>query len=99
MAALGIIFFFAGWVFFQVIPSTSWQLIAYGRKAIEKKERARVLFVAERISSSIAVTEWDGTIIFHTGGRAEASNAAPELRMERMLAHLPALSIGDLRMC
>ncbi len=91
VAILAIIFFLTGWLFSQVIPPTPWQLIAYGRKAVEKKERGRALFTAEGISSSIAVTEWDGTVIFHTSGRAEASNAPPDLRMERMLAHLPGL--------
>lgn len=76
------------WKFF---PSTPWQLIAYGWKAAEKKDRGKPLLTVEGINSSVAVTNWNGTIVFHTGGRAEASNALSDLRMERMLAHLPAL--------
>ncbi len=81
----------AGFLAVRAVASPPWQLIAYGWKMAEKKDRGRPLVVAEGINSSVAVTEWEGTIVFHTSGRAEASNAAPDLRMERMLAHLPAL--------
>jgi len=80
-----------GFLAVRAVPSTPWQLIAYGWKMAQKKDRGRPLVVVEGINSSVAVTEWEGTIVFHTSGRAEASNAAPDLRMERMLAHLPAL--------
>ncbi len=75
----------------RIFPKTPWQLIAYGRKAAEKKDRGKPLLIFEGINSTIAVTDWNGTRVFHTGGRAEASNALLDLRMERMLAHLPAL--------
>lgn len=75
----------------KILPETPWSLIAYGRKAMEKKDMGKPLMVEEGINSSVAVTSWNGLTVFHTGGRAEASNALADLRMERMLAHLPAL--------
>lgn len=45
-----------------------------GRRA-KKKDRGKPLLTVEGINSSVAVTDWNGTIVFHTGGRAEASNA------------------------
>jgi len=93
LAASGLIIIYVLMVYlaWEISPSTPWQLIAYGRKAAEKRDRGKPLVVAEGINSSVAVTDWNGTLVFHTGGRAEASNALSDLRMERMLAHLPAL--------
>jgi len=93
LAASGLIIIYVMMLYlvWEISPSTPWQLIAYGWKAAEKKDRGKPLLIAEGINSSVAVTDWKGTLVFHTGGRAEASNALSDLRMERMLAHLPAL--------
>jgi len=93
LAASGLIIIYVLMLYlaWEISPSTPWQLIAYGWKAAEKRDRGQPLMIAEGINSSVAVTDWKGTLVFHTGGRAEASNALSDLRMERMLAHLPAL--------
>ncbi|MCX7974894.1 MAG: fused MFS/spermidine synthase [Candidatus Aminicenantes bacterium] len=89
--SLLLVYFILSFLSLKILPKTPWQLIAYGRKAAEKKEIGKPLMIEEGINSSVAVTSWNGITVFHTGGRAEASTAALDLRMERMLAHLPAL--------
>jgi spermidine synthase len=80
----------ASWLVWR-IPQTPWELIAYGRNLPSKTGKARALFAGEGMSASVAVSEADKTRVFHVSGRAEASNAVQDMRMERMLGHLPAL--------
>ena len=57
---------------------------------IGKKE---FLFVGEGMNSSVAVTRVvsDGSKQFHVSGKVEASNLPHDMRLQKMLAHLPAL--------
>ena len=66
--------------------------IAYGRYVATQSADADVLYAGEGINSSVAVTKFpDGTLNFHVSGRVEASNLLTDMRLQRMLAHLPAL--------
>jgi spermidine synthase len=66
--------------------------IAYGRYVVSQSGDAQVLYAGEGINSSVAVTRLpDGTLNFHVSGRVEASNLLTDMRLQRMLAHLPAL--------
>jgi spermidine synthase len=67
-------------------------LIAYGRRIMISMGRSRVLYTGEGINSSIAITEWDdGAVQFHVSGKVEASTESYDMRLQRMLGHLPAL--------
>lgn len=67
-------------------------LIAYGRRMMTSMGRSKVLFTGEGINSSIAITEWDdGAVQFHVSGKVEASTESYDMRLQRMLGHLPAL--------
>jgi spermidine synthase len=67
-------------------------LIAYGRRMMTSMGRSEVLFTGEGINSSIAITKWDdGAIQFHVSGKVEASTESYDMRLQRMLGHLPAL--------
>lgn len=79
------------------VPKVPWELIAYGRRVPEKVGQERLLYVGEGMNSSVAVTEAGTVRVFHVSGRTEASNAAPDMRMERLLGHLPALLHPDPR--
>ncbi len=67
-------------------------LIAYGRRLMISLGRSEVLYTGEGINSSIAITRWDdGAIQFHVSGKVEASTESYDMRLQRMLGHLPAL--------
>jgi len=73
-------------------PAVPWELIAFGRYLPTRSEKASLLYFGEGMNSSVAVTEIEGGIRnFHVSGRVEASNSPQDLRMERMLGHIPAL--------
>jgi spermidine synthase len=66
--------------------------IAYGRYVVSESGDAQVIYAGEGINSSVAVTKLpDGTLNFHVSGRVEASNLLTDMRLQRMLGHLPAL--------
>ncbi len=74
------------------------ELIAYGRTMAMSIGLSKVLYTAEGINSSIAVTQWnDGAIQFHVSGKVEASTEPADMRLQRMLGHLPALIHGQPR--
>lgn len=74
------------------LPATPWQLIAYGRQIATGDNAAKVLFLGEGINASVAVTEsYDGARFFHVSGKTEASSLFKDMRLQRMLGHLPAL--------
>jgi spermidine synthase len=44
------------------------------------------------MNSSIAITQWnDGAVQFHVSGKVEASTEPYDMRLQRMLGHMPAL--------
>ena len=74
------------------------ELIAYGRAIAVQRGLSQVLFTAEGMNSSIAITRWNnGTIQFHVSGKVEASTDPTDMRLQRMLGHLPALIHGQPR--
>ncbi len=69
------------------------ELVAYGRTLPTWVGQANMLYVGEGMNASVAVSElWDsGTRNFHVSGKVEASNEPQDMRLQRMLGHLPAL--------
>jgi spermidine synthase len=81
----------AFWLIWTV-PAVPGMLIAYGRRIMTSSSRARILYVGEGINSSIAISQWDdGAMQFHVSGKVEASTEPYDMRLQRMLGHLPAL--------
>jgi spermidine synthase len=71
-------------------------LIAYGRRIITSMSRSQILYTGEGVNSSIAISRWDdGAIQFHVSGKVEASTESYDMRLQRMLGHMPALFHGD----
>jgi|SRR5271157_1597247 len=67
-------------------------LIAYGRRMITSAAGSELLYVGEGMNASIAITRWsDGAIQFHVSGKVEASTEPYDMRLQRMLGHMPAL--------
>ena len=76
-----------------VIPGLPGGLAAFGRMLPRSMPLPSVLYVGEGINSTIAVTEWKDWNIrgFSVSGRPEASSEPHDMRVERMLGHVPAL--------
>jgi spermidine synthase len=83
-----------GWASIMVssVPKVPWELIAYGRMLPTKKDWGKNLYVGEGMNASIAVSETSkGVRNFHVSGKVEASTEVQDMRLQRMLGHLPAL--------
>jgi spermidine synthase len=80
------------------IPSLPGGLIAFGRELPQWMPLPRLLHAGEGINSSFAVTELEeGVRSFHVSGRPEASSGLHDMRVQRMLGHLPGLIHGKPR--
>lgn len=71
-------------------------LIAYGRRIMINRDSSKILYTGEGINSSIAISQWsDGAVQFHVSGKVEASTEPYDMRLQRMLGHMPALIHPD----
>ncbi|MGH9672686.1 MAG: spermidine synthase, partial [Bryobacteraceae bacterium] len=74
------------------VPAVPWGVIAHGRRLATQRHSAEVLYVGEGRNASIAISRWnDGKRMFHVSGKVEASSEPYDMRLQRMLGHLPAL--------
>ena len=74
------------------VPDVPGHLIAFGRSVNSWQSIKRFLYLAEGATTSVAVTEGvAGAKQFHIAGKVEASDMDVDMRLERMLGHLPAL--------
>jgi spermidine synthase len=77
-----------------VYPEVPWQVFAYGRETTIAVKDGRLLYNGEGRDASIAVSETsDGVRFYHISGKTEASTEPYDMRVERMLGHLPALVV------
>jgi len=90
----------AAWGLAATVSDVPWQVVAYGRRvapiirAFDLYDQANpttVLFRGEGINSSVLIAERAGQRHFYVSGKAEASTAILDMRLERMMGHLPAL--------
>jgi spermidine synthase len=79
----------------RLLPSTPWELIAYGRTLAKSIGSRDLVFQAEGMNASIAVTRIASTRFFHVSGKVEASSQGQDMRLQRMLGHLPAVLHPD----
>jgi spermidine synthase len=69
-----------------------WLAVAYGRRMLTAQSVGRPLYQGDGMNSSIVVSQLDyGAIYFHVSGKVEASTEPFDMRLERMLGHIPAL--------
>jgi spermidine synthase len=73
------------------VPPLPDDLVAYGRRFLTTKDEIQVLFTAEGLNSTVAVSDWDGVLQFHVSGKVEASTGSYDMRLQRTLGHMPAL--------
>jgi spermidine synthase len=68
------------------------ELIAYGRRIATYLGSSRVLYTVEGRNSSVAITQWrDGATEIDVNGHVEATNEPFDMKLQRMVGHLPAL--------
>jgi spermidine synthase len=65
-------------------------LAAYGR-LLNTGNTWRVLYVGEGLNSSLAISQFGNSRQFSVSGRPEASTEPHDMRLQRMLGHMPAL--------
>ncbi len=83
----GLIGYFVG-----SIPPVPWKLIAHGRYLATYGEDRTLVYMGEGMNASVAVTQTeDGALNFHISGKIEASTIPVDMRLQRMLGHLPAM--------
>jgi spermidine synthase len=74
------------------VDAMPWLAFAYGRQMLTAQGPGRPLYQAEGMNSSIVISQPDaGQISFHVSGKVEASTDMRDMRLQRMLGHLPAL--------
>jgi spermidine synthase len=83
------------WLIAGISP-VPWLAVAYGRRMILQTDPGRALYVGEGRDYSVAISEPpDGDRYFHVAGKVEASTALADMRLQRMLGHIPALFHQD----
>ncbi len=73
------------------MPKVPPGLVAHGRYLPTTVDARKILYVGEGMSSSVAVSELSGYRYFHVAGKVEASSDPQDMRLQRMLGHIPAL--------
>ncbi len=75
------------------LPKLPGVLVAHGRYAVTWLGKTEMLYIGEGMNSSVAVTKVlaSGATQFHVSGKVEASSLPQDMRLQKMLAHLPAL--------
>jgi spermidine synthase len=74
------------------VPGIPAGLVAYGRYLPSRDGEAKILYMGEGMNASVAVSELaNGVRNFHVSGKIEASSEAQDMRLQRMLGHIPAL--------
>ena len=88
------------------VHDVPWEMIAYGRRIAPTIRGAdlypppnptKILFRGEGINSSVVIADTGGLKQFYVSGKAEASSAPADMRLERMMGHIPALLHPDPR--
>jgi spermidine synthase len=87
------------WGFATTVGPVPWQAIAYGRRVapilrgLDRANDAETtpVYVGEGINSSVVITQRGDQKFFYVSGKSEASSAVLDMRLQRMMGHLPAL--------
>jgi spermidine synthase len=87
---------FFGVGFAWLVPPVAESLVTYGRHASRMDFKPVLLYLGEGMNSSVAVTERPAPERgvyrnFHVSGKVEASTDPYDMRLQRMLGHMPAL--------
>ena len=68
------------------------ELIAYGRRMPLNVGQSTILYTAEGRNSSVAISRWaSGEIYINVNGHVEATTEIYDMKLQRMVGHLPGL--------
>ncbi|MGP8244862.1 MAG: spermidine synthase, partial [Bryobacteraceae bacterium] len=68
------------------------EVVAYGRRSAIYAGKARILEVVEGRNSSVAISRWnDGATEIDVNGHVEATTEPFDMKLQRMVGHLPAM--------
>jgi len=68
------------------------EVIAYGRRIATYLNKAQILYTVEGRNSSVAISKWaDGATEVDVNGHVEATTELYDMKLQRMVGHLPAL--------
>ncbi len=73
------------------LPPVPGGLIAYGRRMAINAGQYEVLYTVEGRNSSVAITRWGNSIEIDVNGHVEATTQPYDMRLQRMVGHLPAM--------
>jgi spermidine synthase len=87
------------WALASSVSTMPWQAIAYGRRiapvlrnlAVAGGAQATPVFVGEGLNSSVVISQLGDRRFFYVSGKSEASSVLIDMRLQRMMGHLPAL--------
>jgi spermidine synthase len=88
------------WGLSATVGAVPWQAIAYGRRVAPilrglyraTDAQTTPVFVGEGINSSVVITQRGDQRFFYVSGKSEASTGLLDMRLQRMMGHLPALT-------
>jgi spermidine synthase len=79
-------------VLIPAVNPVPWLAVAYGRRMLTAESVGEPLYQGDGMNSSIVISRLTyGAIYFHVSGKVEASTEPFDMRLQRMLGHLPAL--------
>ena len=68
------------------------ELIAYGRRMGLNAGQSTILYTKEGRNSSVAISQWNnGAVYVNVNGHVEATTEVYDMRLQRMVGHLPAI--------
>src|ERR1700722_1655678 len=87
------------WGLSATVSAVPWQAIAYGRRVAPILRglnpgldgQTSPVFVGEGINSSVVIAQRGDQKFFYVSGKSEASSVLIDMRLQRMMGHLPAL--------
>ncbi|HEX4278747.1 MAG TPA: fused MFS/spermidine synthase [Bryobacteraceae bacterium] len=89
----------AAWLLSSTVSGIPWQAMAYGRRiapilrdqSLAGDNPTTPAFVAEGINASVVIAQRGDERFFYVSGKAEASSGLLDMRLQRMMGHIPAL--------
>ena len=86
-------------IFSSTVSDLPWQAIAYGRRIapilrglnIAMDAEAQPLFVGEGMNASVVINQRGDQRFFYVSGKSEASSVPVDMRLQRLMGHVPAL--------
>lgn len=87
------------WGLAATVSDLPWQAIAYGRRIapilrglnIAMDAEAQPLFVGEGMNASVVINQRGDQRFFYVSGKSEASSVPVDMRLQRLMGHVPAL--------